>query len=235
MSKGCDATCHIQTVAINYEKKRNSLKYKCIIFDCDGILVDSEEISNSVLIKMANEVGIEIKMEYALENFAGKSLKNCFAHIEKRIKKPLPNTFEKEYRNRTFSAFKTDLKPIKGIHDLLNQISIPFCVASSGPIEKIRLNLTTTNLIEKFENRIFSSYEIGSWKPNPEIFEYAAKKMGFEPNECAVIEDSLAGVKAGIKGGFDVFGLANHKNKTELKKEGANVFLGMNELYELLN
>ena len=84
------------------KKKRNSLKYKCIIFDCDGILVDSEEISNSVLIKMANEVGIEIKMEYALENFAGKSLKNCFAHIEKRIKKPLPNTFEKEYRKPNF-------------------------------------------------------------------------------------------------------------------------------------
>ena len=184
---------------------------------------------------MANEIGVEIKMEYALENFAGKSLKSCFEHIEKLIKNSLPNTFEKEYRNRTFSAFKTDLKPIKGIHNLLDQISIPYCVASSGPLEKIKLNLTTTNLIDKFENRIFSSYEIGSWKPNPEIFKYAAQKMGFEPNECAIIEDSLAGIKAGRKGEFDVFGFANEKNKSDFEKEGAMVFFEMNKLYELLN
>jgi len=211
------------------------LKYKCIIFDCDGILVDSEEISNSILVQMANEIGAKIEMEYALENFAGKSLKSCLEYIEKRAKKPLAKNFEKEYRNRTFSAFKTDLKPIDGIHKLLDRIEISFCVASSGPVEKIRLNLTTTNLIEKFENRIFSSYEIGSWKPNPKIFEYASREMGFKPNECAVIEDSIAGITAGINGGFDVYGLANQKNKDDFKKAGANVFFGMDELYELLN
>ncbi len=184
---------------------------------------------------MANEFGIEIKMDYAHENFAGKSLKSCFEHIEKIIEKPLPNTFEKEYRNRTFSLFKTDLKPIAGIHKLLDKISIPFCVASSGPVEKIILNLTTTNLIDKFENRIFSSYEIGSWKPNPEIFEHSARNMGFKPSECAVIEDSIAGVRAGITGGFDVYGFASKKNQSELKKEGAKVFFEMNELLELLD
>jgi HAD superfamily hydrolase (TIGR01509 family) len=210
------------------------LKYKCIIFDCDGVLVDSEEISNSVLIGMANEIGAEIKMDYALENFAGKSLKSCFEHIENIIGKSLPKTFENEYRNRTFSLFKTDLKPIAGIHKLLDKIPVPFCVASSGPVEKIRLNLTTTNLIDKFENKIFSSYEIGSWKPNPEIFINSAKNMGFKPNECAVIEDSVAGVRAGIKGGFDVYGFANKKNESELKKEGAIIFFEMNKLMELL-
>ena len=210
------------------------MKYKCIIFDCDGVLVDSEEISNSVLIQMANEIGAEIKMGYAIENFAGKSLKSSLEYIEKLTKKPLPNTFEQEYRNRTYSAFKTDLKPINGVHTLLNQISVPFCVASSGPIDKIRLNLKTTNLIQKFENRMFSSYEIGSWKPNPEIFEYAAKQMGFKPSECAVIEDSLAGIRAGKKGGFEVFGFATNKNKTEFIKEGAKVFFEMDKLFELL-
>ncbi|PRX54186.1 HAD family hydrolase [Flagellimonas meridianipacifica] len=211
------------------------MKYKCIIFDCDGILVDSEEISNSILVEMANEIGAKIEMEYALESFAGKSLKSCLEYIEKRIEKPLPNEFEKKFRSRTFSAFKTDLKPIEGIHNLLDQIEIPFCVASSGPVEKIRLNLTTTHLIEKFENRIFSSYEIGSWKPNPRIFEYAAEEMGFKPNQCAVIEDSMVGIKAGLNGGFDVYALVNQKNKDEFKKAGAQVFFGMNELYELLN
>ncbi|MDN5204306.1 HAD family hydrolase [Fulvivirgaceae bacterium BMA10] len=210
------------------------MKYKYIIFDCDGVLVDSEEISNTVLIEMAKEVNAEIKMEYALKNFAGKSLRSSFNYIENLIGKQLPSHFENDFRKRTFNAFKTKLKPIKGIHDLLNNISVPYCVASSGPLEKIELNLTITGLIEKFENRIFSSYEIGSWKPNPGIFEYASKKMGYKPNECAVIEDSIAGVKAARKGGFDVFGFTNKKNQTDFENEGAKVFFEMNKLKELL-
>ena len=184
---------------------------------------------------MVNELGAKIEIDYALENFAGKSLKSVFKDIEELIKKDLPESFEKEYRKRTFKAFKTDLKPIKGIHALLDEISLPYCVASSGPTEKIKLNLTNINLIEKFENRIFSSYEIGSWKPNPEIFLFAAEKMGFKPSECAVIEDSLVGVKAAISGGFDVFGFASAKNQTELKNEGAKVFFEMEKLYQLLH
>ena len=155
------------------------MKYKCILFDCAGILVDSEGISDSILIQMVNEIGTEIKKEYALEYFSGRSLKSCFDYLEEQKGKPLPVGFEKEYRLRTFAAFKTDLKPIRGIHKLLDQINVPFCVASSGPTEKIKLNLTTSNLIEKFETRIFSSYEIGSWIPFLEIFEYASMKLGF--------------------------------------------------------
>jgi HAD superfamily hydrolase (TIGR01509 family) len=211
------------------------MKYKCIIFDCDGVLVDSEGISNRILVEMANSVGAEIKLKYALENFAGKSLKSVFEHIEKLIEKELPNSFEKEYRERTFKDFRTELKPIKGIHNLLDKISIPYCVASSGTTEKIRLNLTTTELIEKFENKIFSSYEIGSWKPNPEIFEYAAKKMGFKPTECVVIEDSIAGIIAARKGGFEVFGFTNENNRNHFEKEGAKIFSDMEILNELLN
>ena len=210
------------------------MKYKCIIFDCDGVLVDSEGISNSILVEMANSVGAKIELKYALENFAGKSLKSVFEHIEKLIEKKVPDSFEKEYRERTFKAFKTELKPIKGIHNLLNKISVQYCVASSGPTEKIRLNLTTTKLIEKFENKIFSSYEIGSWKPNPKIFEYAAEKMGFEPNECVVIEDSMAGITAARKGGFDVFGFTNKENQKDFENEGAKVFFDMENLNELL-
>ncbi|MDG1954462.1 MAG: HAD family hydrolase [Polaribacter sp.] len=210
------------------------MKYKCIIFDCDGVLVDSEGISNRILVEMANSVGAKIELKYALENFAGKSLKSVFEHIEKLIEKKVPDSFEKEYRKKTFKAFKTELKPIRGIHNLLNEISVQYCVASSGPTKKIRLNLTTTKLIEKFENKIFSSYEIGSWKPNPEIFEYAAEKMGFKPNECVVIEDSMAGIIAARKGGFDVFGFTNEENKKDFENEGAKVFFEMGELNELL-
>jgi len=96
------------------------MKYKCIIFDCDGVLVDSEGISNRILVEMANSVGAKIELKYALENFAGKSLKSVFEHIEKLIEKKVPDSFEKEYRKKTFKAFKTELKPIRGIHNLLN-------------------------------------------------------------------------------------------------------------------
>lgn len=131
--------------------------------------------------------------------------------------------------------FKTDLKPVEGVPELLDKITVPYCVASSGPREKLQLSLTVTNLIGKFENRIYSSYDIGSWKPNPEIFLYAAKEMGFKANECAVIEDSVAGVKAARAGGFDVFAFANDRNKKTMKDLGATVFFNMKELYQLLS
>ncbi len=107
------------------------MKYKCIIFDCDGVLVDSEEISSKILIDMANSLGAEIDMEYAEINFVGKSLQSVFLHIEKLAEKKFPENYEQDYRDRTFMAFKSELKPIKGIHKLLNEISVPYCVASN--------------------------------------------------------------------------------------------------------
>ncbi|MEO1258638.1 MAG: HAD family hydrolase [Bacteroidota bacterium] len=210
------------------------MRYKCIIFDCDGVLVDSEELSVKVLVEMANEIGIEISMRYGFDNFPGKSLNSILQFFEQKKKGPLPAEFEIDFRKRSFDLFKTDLKPIKGIHDLLNRITVPFCVASSGPLEKIRLNLTTTKLIDHFENKMFSCYEIGKWKPDPAIFLYAAKKMGFKPSECAVIEDTLVGVKAAVLGGFDVYGFAREKNKIEMEAEGASVFFEMDKLYSML-
>lgn len=210
------------------------MKYKCIIFDCDGVLVDSEAISTAVLIAMATEIGVAISMEYVDDNFSGKSLKSAFDEIEKRLGNKLPEHFEKAYRARTYEAFKTQIKPVKGIHEVIDALSVPFCVASSGPPEKIKLNLRTTKLLDHFEGRIFSSYEIGSWKPDPGIFEHAAAKMGFKPSECVVIEDSIAGVQAARSGGFDVFGFGNLKNQAALEKEGAKVFFEMEELLGML-
>ena len=211
------------------------MKYKCLIFDCDGVLVDSESISNGVMIKMANSIGAKIELDYANKYFSGKSLKSIFLEIENITDKKLPDSFESEYRTKTFDSFKNDLKAIKGVKKILNLIKVPYCVASSGPREKIELNLTTTGLIDNFKNNIFSSYEIDSWKPEPQIFLHSAKMMGFKAGDCAVIEDSIAGVIAGKKGGFDVFGYANGNNDQELIDAGAKVFYSMDELAELLN
>jgi HAD superfamily hydrolase (TIGR01509 family) len=206
------------------------MEVKCIIFDCDGVLVDTEKIGNGILLSMAAEHGFEMKLEDAYRDFNGRNLKECFLHIEDAIGKNLPENFENEYRQRSFEAFKTQVKPMEGIVSFLNKLKIPYCVASSGPVDKIRLNLEVAGLLDKFENKIFSSYQIKSWKPDPGIFLHAAKEMGFEVKDCIVIEDSKAGVIAGINGGFKVYGFANGFNNADLEEEGAVLFSDYEEL-----
>ena len=210
------------------------MEVKCIIFDCDGVLVDTEKIGNEILLSMAAEHGFEMKIEDAYSNFNGRNLKECFLHVENSIGKKLPDNFESEYRERSFEAFKTQVKPMEGVVDFIEKLKIPYCVASSGPVEKIRLNLETAGLLDKFENKIFSAYQINSWKPDPGIFLFAAKEMGFEVKDCIVVEDSKAGVMAGIRGGFKVYGFVNDNNFDDLKNEGAIVFSSYDELKELL-
>ncbi|HEX2936690.1 MAG TPA: HAD-IA family hydrolase [Bacteroidales bacterium] len=209
-------------------------KLKCIIFDCDGVLVDSETIANHVLLTMAREHGLRMSLEEAINVFSGRELKDCFRQIEKSISKQLPDDFEKEFRKRTFEAFRNELKPVEGVKEFIDSLNVAYCVASSGPVEKIRLNLTITGLIDKFENKIFSSYQINSWKPDPGIFLYAAREMSFPVSECIVIEDSKAGVKAGVSGGFRVFGFACENNAKDLENEGATLFYNYKELPALL-
>ena len=211
------------------------MKFKCVIFDCDGVLVDSESISAKVFQEMAQELGFKMDFETAVEQFAGTSMNDNLKFVADNIEGSLPEDFEKEFRKRTYKAFKTDIKPVAGVHDLIEKLQVPFCVASSGPVEKIRLNLQVTGLLDKFDERIFSCYEIKSWKPEPDIYLHAAKTMGFSPNECVVIEDSASGIKAGIAGGFRVFALTT-ENKLELFENlGAVPFQHMSELAKLLN
>lgn len=210
------------------------MKYKCIIFDCDGVLVDSEAISAKVFQKMIAELGFNLEFEMVLEQITGTSMKENLNFFREKIGSDLPANFETEFRKRSYKAYKTELKPIKGVHELLEKIKIPVGVASSGPVEKIKLNLTTTNLIDKFGDNIFSCFDIGSWKPEPEIYLHAAKQMGFQPEECAVIEDSVPGIQAAKAGGFDVFGFTNNQNKETFIKMGVTAFFEMSELVQLL-
>ncbi|WP_289660785.1 HAD family hydrolase [Flavobacterium panacagri] len=207
---------------------------KCIIFDCDGVLVDTEKIGNGVLLEMAKEYGFQLELEKAYHLFNGRSLKDCFVQIENGIGKKLPEDFESNYRDRSFEAFKKETKPMEGIVDFLDNLKIPYCTASSGPLEKIRLNLGLAGLLDRFEDRIYSSYVIKSWKPDPGIFLHAAEEMGFDVKDCIVIEDSVAGVKAGINGGFKVYGFANGFNNEDLKQEGAILFHSYKELDTML-
>lgn len=211
------------------------MKYKCIIFDCDGVLVDSELITNKVVVEMANQLGVSLDLNFVVKEFLGKSLNDIMKFLDTKSDAGLSLNFEQEYRRRTFEAFVKELKPINGISKLLDKLEVPYCVASSGPLSKIRHNLSLVGLLKRFEGRIFSCYEINSWKPNPDIFLYAAKNMGFKPSECVVIEDSEVGVTAALEGGFDVFLYAKDEDNKYSNIPNLNVFNDMNILHSLLS
>ena len=211
------------------------MKYKCIIFDCDGVLVDSEPIANQLLITMAAELGVAIDMNFAIDHFIGKSLYTCMETISQYGKIKLPDNFEKDFRTRSFQQFKEQLQPIPGIKDVLKRLELPFCVASSGPVNKIELNLKTTGLYSFFEGKIFSCYMVNTWKPEPDVFLLAAKTMGFATKNCLVVEDSLAGITAAQNGGFDVVAYKSEFNIKELQNLEIPKISNMKELFKFIS
>ena len=213
----------------------SSRKFKCVIFDCDGVLVDSEVISNTVLVDMANTFGAGLEYDSALELFRGKSMNLCLEIIESRIKQTLPSDFEKNYRAQTAIAFERDIQAVSGVKSLIEQLKVPFCVASSGPEPKIKLNLRLTGLIEFFENKMFSCYGIQKWKPDPGVFLWAAETMGYKVEECVVVEDTLTGVTAAKNGGFFTIGFSERDVNDTLSSKADVTFKTMAEIQEFLN
>ena len=205
-------------------------RYKCVIFDCDGVLVDSEPVSIQILVDMANGYSANIDLDYGMTHFKGSFFEACKNNIAQLTNKQIPDSFQEDYRKQSFEAFKKGMKPVEGIENVLNNLNLPFCVASSGPEDKIKLNLALSGLLPYFENKIFSCYVIQKWKPDPAVFLWAAETMGFKPEDCLVIEDSLSGVKAAKAGGFDVFGFTAHDYNNELKAEATKTFKSMDLL-----
>ncbi|MFS0518716.1 HAD family hydrolase [Nostoc sp. UIC 10607] len=210
------------------------MQTELVIFDCDGVLVDSETLGNRILVEFVAEFGLILKLEEAILLFKGCKMADCLAVIEQRLGKKMPQDFVTQLRTRTAKAFERELLPVQGIEAALDKINLPICVASSGPIEKIKLALRVTNLLPRFEGRIFSSYEIGSWKPAPDLFLYAAKNLGVNAQFCTVVEDSILGVRAGIAAGMKVLGYSSKSEAIQLEKCGARVFYSMYELPDLL-
>ena len=193
---------------------------KCLIFDCDGTLVDSELLSNLGLQLQLKEYGVDESSVDLMEKYHGGKLEDILMSIEQEHSIVLKEDFEEEYRIVVDYLFKRALTPCEGVTEFLAQNTIPVCVASSGPISKINNSLSITSLNKYFKDNIFSSYDIDSWKPEPDIFLHAAKMMGFSPKECLVIEDSMKGIQAGIAAGmktvlFDPDDLHNELKEVE--------------------
>ena len=205
-----------------------------IIFDCDGVLVDSEPIASRIFHELINEIGLNISLEETVRLFEGLSDRDSIRIIEEKLKRPIPASFSEDHDKQLFDALSRELDPIPNIADALDCISTPTCVASSGPHKKICLSLGVTNLLARFEGRIFSAEEINRGKPFPDLFFYAAGKMGVPPQNCIVVEDSFFGVQAGIAAGMTVLGYAARTAPEILKKAGATVFDDMLELPGLI-
>jgi HAD superfamily hydrolase (TIGR01509 family) len=206
-----------------------------IIFDLDGVLVDSTELYNRLLHEMVMENSIEMPYENFVASINGLSLESCLASIEKQSGKVLPDNFAAEYEERAIDIFREKLRPIPGVFTALNSIKQPICVASGSSHRRIKLSLSLTGLLPKFADNIYSASDVLRGKPAPDLFLYAAKQMGHAPKHCAVVEDSVPGVKAGVAAGMTVFAYVKPETETTLVEAGAHfVFQDMHKLPDLL-
>lgn len=209
--------------------------YKLIIFDCDGVLVDSERITNQVFVEMLNELGLPLTLDDMFEQFVGNSMSQCLDKISGLLGKQPPDDFLPTYRARTKAALESNLSAVPGVEDALDSITLPHCVASSGDHEKMRSTLGITGLWPRFEGRIFSVTEVDNPKPAPDVFLYAARKFGVDPSDCVVIEDTPTGVAAAVAAGMTVLGYTALTPAHRLQAAGAHhVFDRMSDLPSLV-
>lgn len=187
---------------------------RAVIFDSDGTLVDSEVPGMDLLHEMACAEGIDFTRAEAHARFRGARMADIAAWIGARLADK-PEGFEDEFTRRYRAAltrrFREDLREIPGAYDLLSRLTIPFAVATNGPREKVLLTLEVTGLLPLVGDRIFSAYDHGCFKPDPGLFLIAASVLGQEPRHCAVVEDSLPGLAAGVAAGMQVFSLHERK------------------------
>lgn len=211
-----------------------------VIFDCDGVLVDTETIANRVLTRLLIEAGFPTTYEDCRRLFVGKTMAAVVAHVEEAMGRPLMKNWGDYERDETLKAFSQGVEAIPHVREVLEKLvalNVPYCVASSGKFEKMRFTLGSSGLLPLVENVLFSAEQVAHGKPSPDLFLFAAKSMGFAPGACVVIEDSVPGVQAAVAAGMPVLGYAGdpHTDAVGLKAEGAHVFHNMSALIGLLS
>ncbi|MEU7044032.1 HAD family hydrolase [Streptomyces varsoviensis] len=213
------------------------MRYDLVIFDNDGVLVDSEPLANQVLSEYLTELGHPTSYEESLRDYMGSAVHRVHDIIQERTGRQLPAEFDETLHARTFHVFEQQLQPVKGAAELLEYLvaeGVSYCVASSGTHERIRVGQRKAGLDEWFEEEwIFSVDDVGQGKPAPDLFLHAARSMGVAPDRCVVIEDSPLGVEAAIAAGMDVFGFTSMTPADRLSAATA-VFTDLGDLPRLL-
>ena len=220
---------------------KNYENIELIIFDCDGVLIDSEIISAQVISKQFNKIGIAIDTEYVQNNFIGQSYSKTKAHVLENFNVKLADNFEEEYRNELLKVFDNELKIIPGIENILKKLNIAKCVATSSSFNRATSSLKTVGIHEYLKDNIHSAYNLGPrGKPEPDIYLQCAKKFEVEPKNVLVIEDSLIGIQGAKKANMKVWhftGASHLKNwdtSHNYEYEPDFVFNDMNDFFSYL-
>ncbi|MBT1096797.1 HAD family phosphatase [Streptomyces sp. Tu102] len=213
------------------------MRYDLVIFDNDGVLVDSEPISNRLLAAYLTELGHQTSYEDSIRDYMGSAMHRIHDLVLERTGERLPEDFDDVFHARVFAAFERELKAVPGAVDVLEKLGaegVPYCVASSGSHARIRVGHRTTGLDRYFdEGRVFSSQDVGRGKPAPDLFLHAAERMGVAPARCLVVEDSPLGVQAAVAAGMDVYGFTAMTPAAKLAG-ATQLFSDMGELADLL-
>ena len=214
------------------------MRYDLVIFDNDGVLVDSEPISNRLLAAYLTELGYPTSYEDSIRDYMGSAMHRIHDLVAERTGERLPADFDDVFHRRVFEAFERELRPVPGVVAVLEKLAadeVPYCVASSGSHERIRVGHRTTGLDRWFdESRVFSSQDVGRGKPAPDLFRHAAERMGVAPERCVVVEDSPLGVRAAVAAGMDVYGFTAMTPAARLSG-ATQLFSSMGELSGLLH
>jgi HAD superfamily hydrolase (TIGR01509 family) len=209
-----------------------------VIFDCDGVLVDTERLTVGVEARVLGELGWPMSPEEVVERWMGKSSQAQLADLEARLGADGAREFDERTTAELHGTFERELAAIDGVVTLLDHLDaqdVRTCVASSGTHERIRRTLGITGLHARFDGRIYSATEVRHGKPSPDLFLHAAAAMGVAASSCAVVEDSVYGVRAGVSAGMTVHGFAGGLSSAEaLAAEGAILFERMTDLVDVI-
>jgi beta-phosphoglucomutase-like phosphatase (HAD superfamily) len=206
-------------------------KLQLVIFDCDGVLVDSEVISSTLLAQTLTGYGLPTTLADARRDYEGLLLRDIDARASAKLGRALPDDWIERFQAERAEVFRRELEPVSGAGEAVERVvaaGVPVCVASQGMIEKTRLSLELTGLDRLFsEDLLFSAWLVKRGKPFPDLFLHAAATMGAEPSRCAVVEDSVSGATAAVAATMRAIGYAAHGDGAELRKAGAEVIGSM--------
>jgi HAD superfamily hydrolase (TIGR01509 family) len=209
-----------------------------VIFDCDGVLVDSEVISNEVLARMLTREGVPTTLAGARRSCQGLLLTDVRDRAQAKLGRPFPPNWVAEYEDERDAAFRRELTPVEGAAEAVQRVKaagLKVCVASQGQLTKTRLTLGLTGLRELFPpGALFSAYDVPRPKPDPALFRHAAATMGVQPSACTVIEDTPSGVTAAVAAGMRAIGYAADSDERALRTAGAEIIRSLDKLPELL-
>jgi HAD superfamily hydrolase (TIGR01509 family) len=214
-----------------------SAAWELAIFDCDGVLVDSEPLAHQVLVEELRLFGIDLNLGEAMGLFMGNTQQQNVAVIEGLLGRPLPEGFFPEWRERLYARFRSEpVRAVEGVVEVLEALTVPACVVSNGPLRKMQTTLGVTGLLDRFGSKLYSAETGLPGKPAPDLFLAAARDFGAAPARTFVVEDSPKGVEGAVAAGMRVFGYAGsgHIDADALEAAGARVFMRMRDLPGLI-